>query len=713
VIVCVALSAVAVAIIARAFYISFAEGKNWIETGNRQKMSDRVLSPIRGNILSDDDRIMASNSPRYYIYLDFNSDSFRRKGDLSNNRKSALPRDGAALDSFYHGKRNNVDSLAFYLSRKLKDRTKDGYKAHLLKGLKSKNRNFRIYDKKITYADLKEIKTFPLIRIKDQDDFFATRDMMQRDKPFGTLAARTIGDIYGELLENGVTKARSGLELQYDSLLRGSTGVRSFIRLGRQYKPNDIEPKDGIDVRTTININFQDMVEKALTDKLKEVDADAGAAVVMEVNTGEIKAIANMGRLGPGRYAETVPHALVDQIEPGSTFKVASMMVAIEDKKCTPTTPVNVGDGRKMIGERYVTDHNYARGGYGMITAEQSIWYSSNIGVTEIIYNAYKSNPTKFIEGLHRIGMDADLKIAFPGVAKPKLKWPSDRSRYGWSNLSLSTIPYGYEVIIPPIQTLTFFNAIANNGKMVRPRLVTDFLQNGQVIKHFPPDVAIQQICSERTLKIIQNMLYNVVNFHETTPGANGRRRPDGTGKPAKSDVVTIAGKTGTAVRATGGVYRSDGYNVSFCGYFPYENPLYSCIVVISRPRNGGASGGLMCGTVVKEIAEKIYSSSIIVDVDKVKSDSVINLKPDVLRGNPVALKAVASALGVRVETSPAPSIGDFVPDVTGMGAKDAVFAMEQCGLKPVISGLGKVESQSVQAGTKAKQGQTVALTLR
>jgi cell division protein FtsI (penicillin-binding protein 3) len=709
---------VAIMILLKAFNVGVGEKKEWLEVAKKnQTTADRKINPTRGNIYSDDDRLMATNEPLYYIYLDFGSEGFVKSKAF-------------ALDSFYHSKHNNVDSLASRLSKKLKNRTQAGYKAHLINGLKQKNRHYLIYEKKISFLDLKEISEFPFLRIKNHNSFLITREMMQRQKPFGMLASRTIGNIYSEIDDKtGLTKGMNGLELYYDSLIQGVVGLSSGVQVGgKWYRNVVIEPTDGMDIRSTININIQDIVEKALTDKMKVLDAESGTAVIMEVKTGEIKAITNMARTTSGKYAETMNHAVADEIEPGSTFKVASMMVAIEDNLVEPTTPVDVGNGRKQVGKRFVVDHNVAKGGYGLINAEQAIWYSSNIGVSELIYNAYRKNPTKYIEGLHNIGMDADLKIAIPGAGKAKLKWPSDKSKGGWSDLSLPTIPYGYEVKIPPIQTLAFFNAIANDGKMVRPLFVKDILKNGKSVKHFDTETVISKICSERTLKIIQEMLYNVVNYHDPS-----HKNPDGTGKPAKSEVITIAGKTGTAIRATGGVYRSDGYNVSFCGYFPYENPEYTCIVAISHPLVGTASGGSMCGTIVKEIAEKIYASNTVLNISKIKDDSLKIPYPDVKCGSYSALKKVAGVFDFKMNTSEKIKseyvlvhkdgkgmvikelafIENLVPNVVGMGAKDAIFALENCGLHVLIAGSGKVVTQSVANGSKVVRGQTVTLTLQ
>jgi cell division protein FtsI (penicillin-binding protein 3) len=711
---------VAVGILLSAFKVGMKEKKQWLKVAEGLERPNRTVNPARGNIYSDDDRLMATSAPQYYMYLDFGSEGFNKKGTKK------FKEDGFAIDSLYKSKHNNIDSLSYWLSRKLKNRTQAGYKAHLLKGLKENKRNYLIYEGRVSYENLKEIRNFPFLRLKNSSSFFTTKEMMVRQKPFGMLASRTIGDIYSEIEDStGVTKGKNGLELRYDSLLRGISGVNAVRRVGGRWTEIvEIEPTNCLNIRSTIDINIQDIVEKALTDKLMELDADAGTAVVMEVKTGKIKAITNMARVG-GKYYETLNHAVADEIEPGSTFKVAAMMVAIEDRVAEPETLVDVGNGTFQYAGMRMTDHNMNHGGYGLITAEKAIWYSSNIGVAKVILGGYEKNPRKFVEGLHRIGMDADLKVDIPGAGKAKLRWPEDKY---WSKTSLPWMSFGYEVRIPPIQTLTFFNAIANDGKMMRPLFVSDILKGDKAIKHFDAEVLISQICSDRTLKIMQNMLYNVVNFKDPTPA-----KRDGTGKPAKSSVITIAGKTGTAQVTSGGVYQTTGHNVSFCGYFPFESPEYTCIVVISRPRIGLSSGGFMCGTVVKDIAEKIYANSTVLNINKIKEDSLRVPYPEVKNGYYPALKGIAGTLdfklnapekinseyvfakedGKGIEIKNVPVIENLVPNVVGMGAKDAVFALENCGLSVLISGSGTVVSQSVTNGTNIVKGQTVMLTLK
>ena len=598
------LGLVAVGILFRAFDTAFVERDKWMKVAESQKRPNRLVLPGRGNIYSSDGKLMATSVPRYYMYIDFKADAYTPAKDAKYNW----------LDTFKTSKKDGVDSLAFYLSRKLKDRTPAGYKAYLLKGLSGKSRQFPIYAGKVSYSDLKEIRKFPFLRLGRYKSGFYTKEMVQRQKPFGTLASRTIGDIYGEIEEGGTTKGKNGLELQYDSLLRGQAGLSSVRRVGGGWtNVIEVDPVDGMDIRTTIDINIQDITEKSLVDKLKAIDAESGTAVVMEVETGEIKAITNMGRIREGVYGETKNHAVADEIEPGSTFKVASIMVALEDGLCNPGDTVDVGNGIYMYKGARMTDHNMNKGGYGRISVEQAIWYSSNIGVAKTILKGYSDNPTKFVEGLYRIGMNADLRLEIPGAGRAKIRRPDDTTRY-WSKTTLPWMSFGYETQVPPINTLAFFNAIANDGKMVRPMFTKEILHNGKTVQSFSTEVINSSICSDHTLALIKDMLLGVVE--------------KGTGKAVHSDIVRIAGKTGTAQIATGGVYRASGHQVSFCGYFPADHPKYSCIVVIRRPRIGYPSGGTMSGGVVRAIAEKIYASHMSFDVRDMERDSMAVMVP-------------------------------------------------------------------------------------
>ncbi|MDR3193716.1 MAG: PASTA domain-containing protein [Tannerella sp.] len=676
--------------------IAFREKEKWLKAVEHQKKPNQSVMPDRGNIYSSDGKLMATSVPRYYLYMDFQADGFN-------------------VDSFMRSRTNGVDSLAWRLSKKLNNRTAKGYRDHLLRGLKSKSRKYPVYEGRVSYMDLKEIRNFPFFRKGRNTSGFYEQGIVQRQKFYGSLASRTVGDIYNEIETGGLPKGKNGLEQQHDSLLRGQHGVRSTIRVGRGWtNVMEQEPVSGMDVLTTIDLRIQDFTEKALIDKLRETDAEYGVAIVMEVRTGEIKAVSNIERLRPGSYRESQVRnfALTDQLEPGSTFKIPSIMVALEDKVCTPSDPVETGNGIYHYEGRKIVDHNANKGGYHQITVEQAIWYSSNIGVAKTILKGYRTNPKKFTDGLSRIGIDADLHI--PGAGQPRIRTQKDPR---WSKLTLPWTSFGYEVQITPIQQLAFYNAIANDGKMIQPVFTKEIRQNGKTVQRFSTRVIRPAICSQETLQTVRQMMLDVVE--------------KGTGRDVHSDAVAIAGKTGTAQIASGGTYQS--HQVSFCGYFPAEAPEYSCIVVIRRPRIGYPSGGAMSGGVFKAIAEKIYSGQTKIDLRRMESDSAGIFLPPVKSGDAGALDYVLDELDIRteprrakaaqvagvrrtddgvIELAPLTVKDGMVPNVAGMGAKDAVYLLEKAGLRVKLSGRGTVVSQSVSPGQRAVKGQTVAITL-
>jgi cell division protein FtsI (penicillin-binding protein 3) len=676
---------------------AFIDKKKWLEVAAQLEHSDRLVNPSRGNIYSSDGRLMATSMPRHYTYFDFKADGFK-------------------VDTFLHSKRHGVDSLAYYLAKNPGGKTVAEYKAYLLKGLKSKSRQYPVYGPKVSHSQLKEMRSYPFIRLGRNSSGFYSKEMVERQRPFGSLASRTIGDVFGEIDATGVTKGRNGLELQYDSLLRGVPGRNAVRKVnGVMTNITEVEPVTGMDIRSTIDIEIQDITEKSLVDMLRSTDAESGTAIVMEVKTGEVKAITNMARTGAGIYRETQNHAVADMLEPGSTFKVASIMVALEDGKCQPSDLVDTGNGVYPYAGQKIRDHNWNKGGYGIITVEEAIWFSSNIGVARTILNGYEKHPEKFVEGIHRLGLTEDLRIEIPGAGRSIIRMPNETN---WSPTALPWMSFGYETQIPPIYTLNFFNAIANNGKMLRPIFTKEIVKNGETVQRFSTEVIKSSICSNRTLRIIQGMLEGVVE--------------KGTGNPAHSNAVKIAGKTGTAQIAEGGSYQGGGHQVSFAGYFPADAPEFSCMVLIRRPRIGYPSGGTMSGAVVKSIAEKISANRMRYDIREVKADSLIVPVPTPKAGEALALQQVlrkldlkaasdhikspwvlAKANGARIELDNINVREGLVPHVVGMGAKDAVYLLEDAGLKVELAGLGRVVRQSVQPGTQVRKGQTVTITLQ
>ncbi|PNE27736.1 penicillin-binding protein [Tannerella sp. oral taxon 808] len=713
-IIVVLLAPLAAGILFLTFKTAFIEKAKWNKVAESRKKPNRLVNPTRGNIYSADGKLMATSVPRYYLYVDFKAAGFHAPSPRGGKKE-------INIDTFMRSRENGIDSLAFYLSRKLKNRTAAGYRAYLLRGLRQGSRQYPLYENRLSYADVKEIRDYPFFRFGRNVSGLYEREMVQRQKMFGSLASRTIGDIYNEIETGGLSKGKNGLELRYDTLLRGKPGLNSIVRVGGRWtNVVEEEPTAGLDIRTTIDLQIQDLTEKALVDKLQETDAASGVAVVMEVKTGEVKAISNMERIRPGVYAELRNHALADELEPGSTFKIASMMVALEDGVCTPESSIDVGNGVYKFNGRTIRDHNAQSGGYGTITAAQSIWYSSNVGIAKIILRGYSDNPRKFVDGLHRTGIDADLHLDIAGAGHAKIRRPGDLQ---WSRMTLPWMSFGYEVQIPPINTLAFFNAIANDGRLMRPMFVKSIMRAGKELRVYEPEVIVPEICSKRTLKAVQEMMYNVVNYKDPA----GRR--DGTGKPARSSVVTIAGKTGTAQIAAS----KAAHNLSFCGYFPYEKPQYSCIVVISRPRRGVASGGMMAGTVFKEIAEKVYSNQIRYDLRAMKPEPGRSLMPPIKNGETRSAQALIKQFDIR--TTPKRVDADFtafrrnatsdtvnmrkltiregmMPYVIGMGAKDAIYAIERCGFRVNLVGRGRVISQSVPSGQTVSRGETVHILL-
>ena len=480
---------------------------------------------------------------------------------------------------------------------------------------------------------------------------------------------------------------------------------------------------------TTIDVSMQDLAERSLIEELKEINANVGVAIVMDVPTGDIKAIVNMEKCFDGEYREIHNHAVSDLLEPGSVFKPASILVALDDGVVDTTYHVDTGCGIWQMYGRDMKDHNWRKGGYRMLSLAQTLWYSSNIGVSRIIDDHYRNHPEKFVEGIYRTGLNDDLKIPLMGATPARIRMPHRNSHGQYDNWAKTTLPWmsiGYETQVPPISTLTFYNTIANNGKMMRPRFVSKVVKNGETIMEFPPEVMRPQIAKEKSIKELQTILEQVVSV--------------GLGKRAGSPNFKVAGKTGTAQVSKGaGGYKSGGTNylVSFAGYFPADNPRYSCIVCIQKS-GLPASGGSMSGKVFHDIAEGIMAQSLKLDVKDAK-DSASIFVPDVKNGNVLAADYVLTHLGIKTNTNwggsyangnpiwgKAEQMGSrsirlirekqygkgTVPDVMGMGARDAIFNMENRGIKTRIVGRGKVIKQSLGPGTPVKKGAVCSLEL-
>jgi cell division protein FtsI (penicillin-binding protein 3) len=699
---------VVAAILVRAFYISFVEGNEWQAIGKIRTTMDIPVPAVRGNIYSANYQLMATTESRYRLYIDFWADGVKKDTLQKYLKPLAIE-----LNKMFP---NN--SAAYYENHIMNGWNKREREAAAKIDARKRNREYRLLDQEVNYIQWVKIQGMPFFKKGRFASGLYNKESTKRTKPYGTLADRTIGDIYADFEKGG----KNGLELQYDSLLRGEPGTAIRQRVnGKSMDIPNKKPVNGKDIVSTIDITIQDITEKTLLNKLREINAESGIAVVMDVATGEIKAITNMGRIREGIWGETKNYAVSDLSEPGSTFKVVSMLVALEDGLVHPEDSVNTGNGVMQIAGQPLEDHNARSGGYGMISAAQSIQYSSNIGVAKLIMKAYNDNPSRFVDGIYKTGLNKDLELEIPGYGIARIPHPKDTKQY-WDKTALPWMSFGYRTQIPPIYTLTFFNAIANNGKMVKPLFVKEIQQNGKTIEKRKSQVINKQICSSSTLKAIRQMLDDVVN------------QPKGTGKYAHSDYVRIAGKTGTAQISHGiSGYKARGlsHQVSFCGYFPSENPRYSCIVVIRNPRVGGASGGSMCGPVFKGIAEGIYAQNKIPHTNALPVDTIHPFAPRVKSGLTEYVRYTLKKLDVDFKDSlegkwanaylqenklvlkDRKIIENLVPNVVGMGAKDAVYAMEHAGLKVSLSGRGTISNQSIAAGTRIVKGQTVVLQLR
>lgn len=695
---------IATAIVGKALYIMTAKHDYWMQVAERQKRDSVTVKPNRGNILSCTGQLMASSLPEFKVFMDF----------------KALTE--AGNDSLWDAKQ---DSICQGLHKIFPEKTAEEFKRHLIEGRGKKSRHWAVYGSRIDYNTFTEVKALPVFRLTPYKSGFHWEEYNARTRTYGSLAGRTIGAMFG-----AKDTARFGLELSYDSILRGTNGIVHRRKVRNKFLDiTDTPPIDGADIVTTIDVSMQDLAERSLIDELKEINANVGVAIVMDVPTGDIKAIVNMEKCFDGEYREIHNHAVSDLLEPGSVFKPASLLVALDDGVVDTTYRVETGGGVWQMYGRDMKDHNWRKGGYGMLTFAQTLWYSSNIGVSRIIDDHYRNCPEKFVQGIYRTGLHDDLKIPLVGATPARIRMPHRNSHGQYDNWAKTSLPWmsiGYETQIPPISTLTFYNTIANNGKMMRPRFVSKVVKNGETIMEFPPEVMREQIAKPQSIKKMQTILEQVVSV--------------GLGKKAGSPNFKVAGKTGTAQVSKGaGGYKSGitNYLVSFAGYFPADNPRYSCIVCIQKS-GLPASGGSMSGKVFHDIAEGIMAQSLKLDVKDAK-DSASIFVPDVKNGNVLAADYVLTHLGIKTNTNwsgsyangnpiwgKAERIGSrsiklikekqygkgTVPDITGMGARDAIFCMESRGIRTRIHGRGKVIKQSLMPGTPVKKGSICIIEL-
>jgi cell division protein FtsI (penicillin-binding protein 3) len=685
----------AVGIVARILYLQFIEVSKLSKKAIELSVKDIEIEPNRGDILACDGRLMATAVPFYEIRVDLSRSTIQHK-------------------TFS----DNLDSLSLCLSKLFRDKSKGMYKSELLQA-RAENNRYYLLKRKANFQQLKQMRTFPLFRLGKYKGGLIINQDNERFLPYGDLAARTIG--YVTKVENGGNPV--GIEGSFDKDLSGVRGVKLMQRLsGNVWMPindeNEVEPKDGYDVVTTIDLNIQDVAEEALRKQLDKHAAHHGTAILMEVKTGEIKAIANLERDEDGNYREIYNYGIAESTEPGSTFKLASLMAALEDGYVKPDDTVNTGNGSVKFYDKIIKDSEEK--GFGRITVQQVLEVSSNVGVAKLIVAHYKGREEQFIKRIYSFGLNTKLDLDIKGEGMPEIKYPGDKL---WSGISLPMIAHGYEVRLTPLQILAFYNAVANNGKLIRPRFIKELRNHGESIKTFEPEVIIPSICSMSTIRKARKMLEGVVER--------------GTAMNLRDSVLKIAGKTGTAQIAQHKMgYRKDArisYQASFVGYFPADKPKYSCIVVVNAPSKDVYYGNLVAGPVFKEIAQKVFATSyelhdeIISGHSHLKADgpqvkcglwNEIEESTDEL-GIPVEEKSdkinnwvTASKNNENIEVYNRKIIDNLVPDVSGMGAKDAVFLLEKAGLHVVINGFGKVKKQSVPPGTRTEKGSRIVISL-
>lgn len=665
-----------IAIVKKAADTCIIHADKWNEKAAQMLSVTHEVMPERGDILAQNGEVMATNMTYYRALIDFGVPKFKSR-------------------EF----NDSVKILSQMLAKYFPNKTAAAYE----KGMRSaflRKKRYYVLVREVTGRDYELLKTFPFLRYSTPYSGFYIdpnrEKIIKREKPYGTMASRAIGGL------DETFHGNSGLEKALDSLLYGIPGrtIKKQIPSGIVDWVSD-PPQRGLDVKTTIDIDIQDITEQALLQTIEETQPEFAVAIVMEVATGEIKAMSNLSRLPGGEYLETVNNA-VQGYEPGSVVKPLSMMIALDDGVVRPNDVINGHNGvfRYPAGARVrpITDTH----GRESMTAIEAMKYSSNIGLSEIILRGYERDPDRFVQRIYEVGFMEPFDLGIPGTARPTIRHLKATVQ---DRINLTRMSYGYTTKIPPIYTLALYNTIANDGKFVKPRLVKELLRNGKPEKVFDISYIREHACKPETARALRQMLYAVVNDD------------DGTGRLARSKKVTIAGKTGT-VRNIGadGKYESR-YRITFCGFFPYEKPQYSCIVLLGKPDLPGMpSAGRYCGGVLKKIAETLYSMGRLDVPMAMPSDSTQTFAPSIMKGDIAETRQVLQRLGVRGDVSDCCDIEtycDSMPDMSGMGARDALYLLEQAGLNVSIQGRGRVYEQSIPRGAALQPGTTVILKLK
>ncbi|MET0464358.1 MAG: penicillin-binding protein [Chitinophagaceae bacterium] len=684
-------------ILGKAFYIQRFEGERWRNLSDSLHQRIVELDADRGTIYSEDGHMLSTSLPQFDIYLDFKADGLRDK----------------------NGKvfRDNIDSFSIAMAKFFGDKSSGQYKAELKEGYRKKSRYYSL-KKKLSFEEYKAFRQFPLVKLGRNKSGVIVEESSKRLSPFGLLANRTIGLSREHIASNGKMKKQNvGLERSYDSLLTGQKGQR-LVRFAAggaiPVEGFEVEPENGKDVFTTLDVNIQDITENALLRVMETNESMYGTAIVMETKTGKIKAIANLGRRPDGGYWEDDNYAL-RVTEPGSTIKLVTLLAILEKGTSKLNDLVEVGSaGRMIVGPRNVNDAE--RSPKPVLTVEECFAHSSNVGMSKLALKAFAQNPKEFRDYLHKYHMDVPSPIDLSNIPKPQVA-PLDKNSGGVMNMI--TMSFGYAVQVSPLHTLTLYNAIANNGRMMKPYLVSSIRQDGIMVKQFEPTVIEENISRPEVIEAAKRSMEAVVK--------------EGTGRPVFKDFpFAVAGKTGTAHVADGNIKYPHGvYQASFVGYFPANDPQYTCIVVIrSKPHAAIHYGGSLSGPVFKEIATKLYAMY----VNKKEPVQWIPKKDSAAffyAGNTEDIRTVYKTLSMPYMDSAAQANWSSVyadnykpvvkstgvkervmPNVRGMGLKDALFILENMGMKVSVQGKGKVSSQSVSPGTAVLKGMPVLIEL-
>ena len=683
-------------IIGRIIYLQVATPE---EKKEMVSIRTTTIKPKRGDIYSSDGKLLATSVCYYDTYLDLACQGVKSMTD-------------SAFDA-------EIDSLSICLAELFKNKSRETYRTEIRNAKNSGNRSYCI-KRRVSFLEYEEMKKFPFLRRGKYRAGFYSSEIYEREKPFGKLARRTIGE--------SSEKGHYGLEYSYDSILTGVEGYAAFQKVSKdvwvpiENSSDYVKPIDGKDLITTIDISLQDIAETELESQMRQHSAQYGTVVVMEVKTGKVRAMANLMRDSLNNFYENFNYAVGNlssggASDPGSTFKIASVIVAMEDGYITPETMVKVGNGvdtyyGKTIKDSHAPDSTW-------LSVQRIIETSSNVGTARFVYDNYKHQQQKFVDGIKRLHLNEPLGIELKGEAVPVIHEPADGSKY-WSGISLPWMAYGYGVAITPLQILAFYNAIANDGKLMRPMFVEGLSYCGEMVENFEPYVIDQQICSHKTIEAVKKMLEGVVQ--------------NGTARNLKNENYPIAGKTGTAQMNYGKDGQKITYHASFVGYFPADNPEYSCIVSIYNPSEGSFYGNVVAGNVFRKIADKIYSTDTKAVAEEINDDPE-TLLPTSKSGKRENIQTVCKILDIptNIDNFPtvkwvrfkdhagekenfapyAPEMGTVIPDVRNMGASDAIGILEQAGLKVAISGRGRVVAQVPAQGTIYAKGDSIYLTLK